>query len=345
MTDWEVMEATCKSRTVVRRALNYLQKEGWITRQAGKGTFVTEKIQEYQMVVEKRPQLPSAPFLRLGIMSLHARHSRVWSKQSAFFEIGSGFTEIAAGEAISLEYLGDNTLDEAVLRQRFERNPPSVLICLGNPAFHLLAIGEARQREIPVLLVGIRAPDYDYPCIAEESVGWARAGVRKLYESGHRKIALVQAMGTSGEWAFDRYRGYCLGMRECGLEASLQMVHWMEPTWTGGEAELMEFFHREKPTAAILGSLLISTRLLRCIREFGLRIPEDLSILAFDDDSMLDSLEHLRLVTIQLPHRRMGRLLAEYGKKLACGESIPKETLLPCTFGEGNSIRCLEEGV
>ncbi|MDO5113238.1 MAG: substrate-binding domain-containing protein, partial [Planctomycetia bacterium] len=304
-----------------------------------RGTFVTEKVLECPSSGNKKTIPSSTPFLRLAIMSLHCRYSRVWSKQSAFFEIGSGFTEAAAEEAISLEYLGDNTLDREILQRRFEKNPPSVLICLGNPAFHLTAIGEAQQHQIPILLAGIRTPDYDFPCIAEESVGATRMGVRKLYELGHRRIALVQAMGTGGEWVFDRYRGYCLGMRQCGLDTFSRLVYWMEPTWTGGEAGLMEFFHREKPTAAIFGSLLISTRLPRCIQGFGLRIPEDLSILAFDDDRMLDSLGNLQLATIQLPHRRIGRLLAEYGKKLACGESVPKETLLPCTFGEGNSLR------
>src|SRR5512133_46270 len=44
LSDREVMEAAGRSRTAVRRALDHLQREGWIERRGGVGTFVVPRV-------------------------------------------------------------------------------------------------------------------------------------------------------------------------------------------------------------------------------------------------------------------------------------------------------------
>ena len=86
---------------------------------------------------------------------------------------------------------------------------------------------------------------------------------------------------------------------------------------------------RRRPTAIVCGNDLMALGAFFAIGEHGLRIPDDVSVVGYDD--LEDVAAHMQpaLSTIRLPYYEMGRLAAEHllGGTAA---SLPRRTLVPC---------------
>ncbi|MBF6065905.1 LacI family DNA-binding transcriptional regulator [Nocardia terpenica] len=140
-----------------------------------------------------------------------------------------------------------------------------------------------------------------------DSVAGARAAVAHLVEHGHREIACLS--GPHVSTAEDRVLGYRNALAEAGLPEG-RIVR----TDFGGAAgyhALSELLHgTPRPTAVFVTSDLQAMGMLRAAYDAGLRVPDDLAVIAFD------GIEYARytrpgLTTMTQPTRRMGELAVD----------------------------------
>jgi DNA-binding LacI/PurR family transcriptional regulator len=128
----------------------------------------------------------------------------------------------------------------------------------------------------------------------------------------------------------DRLRGFREAMTAAGLDPALVAVGDFSPA-SGAEA-MRELLARGEPIDAVFAaSDLIAAGVYAELREHGLRVPEDVAVVGFDDDHLAESAVP-PLTTVRQPSHELGRTMAEVLVRLVAGEAVDPLTLLPTTL-------------
>ena len=167
------------------------------------------------------------------------------------------------------------------------------------PLTEILAIG----RTTPTVAVArpLRAAHVD--SIANDDLLGATLAVRHLTELGHRRITHID--GGRGAGAAPRRTGYVREMKRLGLEPHVVPGEFTEAAGVRAAESLL--LADEVPTAVFAANDLVAAGALDRFEDAGLRIPEDLSIIGYDN-TFLAALHHMSLTTIDQPRPEIGRL-------------------------------------
>lgn len=141
--------------------------------------------------------------------------------------------------------------------------------------------------------------------INDERQGTALA-VDHLVGLGHRRIAHID--GGDGASALERRRGYEAAMGAHGLETAVAAGAY---THEGGYRAMGEILDGgEHPTAVFAANDLTAIGALTLLEERGLRVPDDMSLVGYDD-TYLASIPHIGLTSVSQPRVEMGRMAVE----------------------------------
>ncbi|MBG0826548.1 LacI family DNA-binding transcriptional regulator [Planomonospora sp. ID67723] len=135
----------------------------------------------------------------------------------------------------------------------------------------------------------------------------SRLAVDHLVELGHRRIAHIESScSSSGRF---RCEGYLVAMRRHAL-APYITVEQGEATEEGGARAARSLLTRDpRPTAIFAVNDRVAVGVLSAAAELGLRVPEDLSVVGYDN-SRLSGTAPISLTTVDQPRRAMGRSAA-----------------------------------
>jgi DNA-binding LacI/PurR family transcriptional regulator len=140
----------------------------------------------------------------------------------------------------------------------------------------------------------------------DEALG-ARLVVNHLAALGHERIAHITG-GSDNRPALDRAAAYRQAMRDLGLTPDLVPGVFAPEGGRDGVRTLLQ--RGELPTAIFAANDLIAVGAIGALRSAGLRVPEDLSVVGYDD-SQLASLDLVDLTSVHQPLERFGQLAVE----------------------------------
>ncbi|PAP75007.1 LacI family DNA-binding transcriptional regulator [Rubrivirga marina] len=189
---------------------------------------------------------------------------------------------------------------------------------------------EIRWTNVPLVLIesirGIQANMVDV-----DNVAAAMEAVDYLVGLGHRRIVHFGGPQYSGH-SEERIEG----VRRAFIAHRLVMgeddvVHAGASLEDGYRAALGYFRDREgdRPTAITCYNDLVAIGVLRALRELGLRVPEDVSVVGFDDIDVASYLS-VPLTTVRMPRREIGRRATQMliGSVEAAGKVAPEKVVL-----------------
>lgn len=175
--------------------------------------------------------------------------------------------------------------------------------------------------EIPVVAIDPHTGRADLPTVESDSFGGALAATRHLIELGHRRIGFLAGRPDLRSAGL-RDAGYRRALSDAGIPLDPALVgigrYELEATRASAHAMLSA---GSRPTAIFAANDLSAIAVIDVAHELGLRVPDDLSVIGFDDVPEATR-RALPLTTIQQPMRRLGAVAAEMVFTLLAGGEI-----------------------
>jgi LacI family transcriptional regulator len=181
-----------------------------------------------------------------------------------------------------------------------------ILILPPEPGEDLIRL---RDRGFPFVVVDPRTrPPRDIVAVSAAHVTGARSVMTHLVELGHRRVGII---GGPQEWLVTEARmtGYVAALADVGVLPAPELVRFVvEPNVDNGYRAAGELLDRpDRPTALVGFNDKIAIGALRAAGERRLRVPDDLSIVGFDDLE-LSQLTQPMLTTVRQPLAELGRM-------------------------------------
>jgi DNA-binding LacI/PurR family transcriptional regulator len=200
------------------------------------------------------------------------------------------------------------------------RSTTGAILVLWNTDLSELAA--LRALRIPlVVLDPWGVPDPDMASVGATNFQGAYEAVEHLVALGHRRVAFI---GGSPTLPASRARqgGYRAALESRGVEVDPDLIADGNFLIDGGyEQGLRLLAPANRPTAIFAGTDMQAMGVYRAARELGLRIPEDLSVVGFDDVPIAD-LASPGLTTVRQPLAEMGAVAARQLVQIRNGEQL-----------------------
>ncbi len=195
---------------------------------------------------------------------------------------------------------------------------------------HLLKLGESG---IPLTLIDRMVPGLAADVVKTENVGGAVAAIEHLLSLGHRRIALLND-DLRIYSATERLEGFRTAMARHGVMVDDTLIVSVRSSYreNGYQAAYDLLARPDRPTAAFAGDNILTLSAVRAAHDLGLRIPDDLSIVGFDDFDLATALQPA-LTVIAQPIAELGKSAAELMlKRLDGWAEPPVEVSLPTSL-------------
>ncbi len=194
-------------------------------------------------------------------------------------------------------------------------------LLISSPLVHDPEVRQLHIEGTPVVLQGA-ADGNDIPNVDVDNVQGAHAAVQHLLDLGHRRIGHISNAAFSYAASTDRLRGYRLALAEAGIAYDERLVCAGNFNDDSGYLPMMALLDLpERPTAVFIGSDTVALGALNAIRDRQLRVPDDISIIGFDDILVGKYLEP-PLTTVHLPAVDLGRHAGEMILRVIQGETL-----------------------
>jgi LacI family transcriptional regulator len=207
---------------------------------------------------------------------------------------------------------------------------------VGHPAFNKT-----------IVLANCFATDGDRPSIVPDDEAGGYEQARYLLQLGHRRIGVISLIP---DIQATQLRGK--GMRRAFQDAGVMFDTAREVSGyigkVGGEisrvitvaTEMLS--HPNRPTAIICGNDTVAMQVYAAAAHCGLSVPQDLSVIGFDDLRLISESLYPQLTTVALPYFEIGRKAIEMSYSFSESEgSSALRLLIPCPLVERQSCRPL----
>jgi len=193
------------------------------------------------------------------------------------------------------------------------------------------------ELDIPVVLLNCRTADRHFPSVVPGEVAGGQTATQHLVEHGHRRIATI----TGEPWmdaAKDRLKGYRKALAAADIPFDPELViegDWSASAGFAATTRLLQL--ADRPTAIFCQNDRTAIGCYEALKEAGLSIPGDMSVVGYDDEEISRHL-HPQLSTVVLPHRAMGQWAIEQIQRAERPEAPVAPVELECTLVERVSV-------
>jgi len=257
-------------RVTIRKSLELLAQEGLIVKHMGRGSFVAEKSMPASAV---NTEAASTILFIMRRNENDIYHNTSSCNTRIFFET----EQICRKHGYLLSYVGldDNTSIEDIVRD----HPVAGVFLVSSCNGHI--IRELEELHVPTVLLNHYVPDM--LSVMPDNLGMVMKVIGYLCEMKHRRIAYIDGMPDSWN-AQERWHAFRFAMYAHNIPLDEQLYFVGNWTYEGGRAAARELLKMPNlPTAVFAASDMMAAGAMEEFRQNGLRIPEDISIVGYDN--------------------------------------------------------------
>lgn len=236
-----------------------------------------------------------------------------------------------------LEVLGAIDEDQGILPQMVQAKTVDGLIVIGWVKKTYVE-KLVKKSGVPVVLLDFYMQGVSCDAVMSGNYVGMYKVTRYLLERGHREIAFVGSIMANGN-IMDRYYGYKKGMSEAGLQIRKE---WCLEDRDIISGELHIELPKSLPTAFVCNSDLTASRIYDALAEKGYRVPEDISIVGYDNYLFGHSLAE-KLTTYNVDMKGMAEIAVKFLlRKIQGSEKRCVIRFVDSAVIERSSVRTLE---
>jgi LacI family transcriptional regulator, galactose operon repressor len=167
---------------------------------------------------------------------------------------------------------------------------------------HLVAL---IRKGVPIVTTAYHFAHARVTVVDVDNVEGGRQATQYLVDIGHRQIAMITGP-SSWKSVNDRSRGYALTLREAGIRLNSGLVAEGDWSYPGGYRAMRALLERDgRFTAVFVQNDRMAIGAMRALREVGQHVPEDISIIGYDDIPVAEFSDP-PLTTVRQPMREVG---------------------------------------
>jgi LacI family transcriptional regulator len=311
------------SRTTVSFVLNNV-KEANISEETRQRVLAAAE--ELQYVPDATAQaLASGRTRTLGMVFRTHSHGVA---DLAHMQILQGLMSVASQSGVRLLVDIVNENDTADIYVSLSRNKRIDGLILSDPRIDDRALYDLLDDDFPIVLLG-RLPGVKVSSVEFDNRGGGRTAVDHLVSQGHRRIGFIGYAPVYFTGVNERLSGYRDALAAAGITFDERLVCFGDFNDTGAgfaaATSLLELPAR--PTAIFVSSDVLAFPTLTAIHQHGLRIPEDIAVVGFDDNP-LSRYAYPPLTSVYLPFEEMGRRAGEMLLNMLLHPDAPKREVL-----------------
>ena len=194
---------------------------------------------------------------------------------------------------------------------------------------------------IPVVLIDSYVRTSQFCNVGLEDFTGSYNATRHLIEKGHRHIAFASPNIKDGGVLQERFLGYKAALAEASIPFDKSLIFQQEMDIASCKLACDDIVKHPEITGIVVSADIMAAGIMAGLKSKGVRIPDDISIVGFDDINIAQ-LVSPPLTTIRQDMNLKGRLAVDFMLQLLSGEPLEtKEITLPTKLIERDSVRAL----
>ena len=298
------------SLITVRRAMSELAKDGAIRRVRGKGSFVKRRLQEQKSRSAEKV---------IAFLLNHDNNAAV-----SITRIISGVQEVLSqhGYRLLVEWnVSSAPIEQSTIDRMIANHVDGLIVYPFDPDADMGSYERFERCGLPYVLLDRYPHERFCAYVGSDNLSGGRAACRALLERGHKKLAVLGNL-TFLSSEQERIAGFVQAAKEAGPEVSVCMPDPRQ------RDKLYETLLTQGVTGLFCVSDRVAARAIQSLTVQGLRVPEDLSVIGFDD-CYFDPAVNLQFASVRQDFRGIGCVGAQTLLELIASPSrIPTKRLL-----------------
>ncbi len=195
---------------------------------------------------------------------------------------------------------------------------------------------------VPTVLLDCYCNDRSLPSVVPDEVGGGYGATEVLLKKGHRRIAFINlAASVAAAASIGRLEGYTQALAAAGIPFDESLLDYGNAQADSGydcTLKLMQL--ADPPTAIFCGNDRMAMGSYMALKELNKRIPQDVAVLGFDNQTIIARYLRPPLSTMALPHYAMGQWAVEYllNPDQDAPPDGPIQHRIPCRYVERESV-------
>ena len=327
----ELADSFYVSRITIRKAMQLLKKDGYISRTAGRGTYV-----------ENIPTKPQQHTIGLILCNIG---------YSFGLRILTSVERCAAkhGYHVIFKNSVDSSEEESkAINDLVALGVEGIIIQPVHKEFYNETLIQLHFNKYPIVLVDRYFQGFAIPSVSTNNFDAAQTAVRYLVDKGHRNIGFLSSPQQNTSSVQDRIDGFTsahillnIPLHEGNILNTIMSPHSSndEATFRKDIDAIKEFLLRSTEITALISSEFTVTQLIvKALHELGKNIPEDYSLIIFDEYESVDPpiATHIRQNQEEIGRMAFETLLAKISDKM-----VGNKIYIPFEIVEGTTVRNL----
>jgi len=196
------------------------------------------------------------------------------------------------------------------------------------------------RRQIPFVLLDREIGEIEVDCVLTNNAEGAYKAVEHLLQHGHQQVAFIAGPADSPD-SNARFEGYRQALQDHGLPVLAHLVERGDFLQPGGYQAMNRLLDRpDPPSAVFVANDEMAIGAIEAVRGRGLRVPDDVAIVGFDDIQMAPYVQP-PLTTVRQPIREFGALAVQMLlRRIENPEAEAKTIVLPTQLVIRRSCGC-----